>query len=167
MFCNRKSMKRIYKIQERYLLLMRNNYELSYEEVLDLTNDISPYQRCLNSLMTEVYKCLNGISPEIMNDTFAVSKHQFNTRHYNFFVTDRFKTDRYGRNYIPHRDNQTWNLLPLQIKNSVNLDSFKLKIKQWRCVECPCTLCKTYIPSLGYLEGGSLLASCYFVFIRR
>ena len=60
MFCNRKSMKKVNKIQERYLRLMTNNYELSYEELLDLTNEISPHQRWLNSLMTEVYKCLNG-----------------------------------------------------------------------------------------------------------
>ena len=31
---------------------MKNNYELSYEELLDLTNDISPHQRSLNSLMS-------------------------------------------------------------------------------------------------------------------
>ena len=106
MFCNRKSMKKVNKIQERYLRLMTNNYELSYEELLDLTNEISPHQRCLNSVMTEVYKCLNGISPDNMNDILAVSKHQYNTRHHNLFVTDRLKTDRYGRNSIPCRANQ-------------------------------------------------------------
>ena len=72
MFCNRKSMKKVIIIQERYLRLMTNNYGLSYEELLDLTNEISPHQRCLNSLMTEVHKCLNEISPDIMNDTLAV-----------------------------------------------------------------------------------------------
>ena len=152
-FCNRKSMKKVNKIQKRYVRLMTNNYELSHEKLLDLTNEISPHQRCLNSLMTEVYKCLNWISPEIMNDTLAVSKHQYNTRNYNLFVTDRPKTDRYGRNSIPYKANQIWNLLPGQIKNSANLDSFKLKIKQWRCAECPCTLCKTYLANLGYLCG--------------
>ena len=99
-------MKKVNKKQERYLPLMRNNYELSYEELLDLTNEISPHQRCLNSLMTEVYKCLNGISPDIMNDTLAVSKHQYNIQHYSPFVTDRRKTDRYGRNSIPYIANQ-------------------------------------------------------------
>ena len=34
MFCNRKSMNNINKIQERYLRLMTNNFELSYEELL-------------------------------------------------------------------------------------------------------------------------------------
>ena len=93
---------------------MTNNYELSYEELLDLTNEISQHQRCLNSIMTEVYKCLNGISPDIMNDTLAVSKHQFNTRHYNLLVTDRPKTDRHGPNSIPYRASQIRNLLPVK-----------------------------------------------------
>ena len=110
--------------------LRTSNYELSYEELLDLTNGVSPHQRCLNSLMTEVDKCLNGISPDIMNNILTVSKHQYSTRHYNLFVTDRPKTDRFGRNSIPYRANEIWNLLPCQIKNSANLDSFKLKIKQ-------------------------------------
>ena len=99
-------MEKVNKIQERYLCLMTNNYELTYEELLDLTNDSSPHQRCLSSLMTEVYKCLNGLSPGIMNDVLAVSKHRFNARFYNIFVTDSPKTDRYGRNLIPYKANQ-------------------------------------------------------------
>ena len=130
MFRNRKSMKKVNKIQERYLSLMTNNYELNYEELPHLTNKISPHQRCLNSLMTEVRKYLNGISADIMNDILAVSKHQYNSRHYDLFMTDRPKTDRYGRNSILYTANQIWNLLPRQIKKSPNLDSFKLKIKQ-------------------------------------
>ena len=49
MFSNRKSIKKVNKIQERYLRLMTNNYGLSYEELLDLTNEISPHQQCSNS----------------------------------------------------------------------------------------------------------------------
>ena len=97
-FCHRKSRKRVKKIQERYLSLMTNNCKLSYKELLDLTNEISLHQPCLNSLMTEVCKRLNGISPGIMNDKLIVSKHWYNTLHCNHFVTDHPKTDRYGRN---------------------------------------------------------------------
>ena len=46
-----------------------------------------------------------------MNDVLPVSKNRFNTRYYNFFVTDRFKTDRYGQNSIPSTANQIYNLL--------------------------------------------------------
>ena len=30
--------------------------------------------------------------------------------------------------------------------------AFKLKIEQWRCLEWLCTLSKTHLPNLGYLE---------------
>ena len=73
----------------RHERVKTNKYELSYEELLDITDEISVHQRCLNSLMTEVYKCLNGISADIINDIFAVSKHQDNNRYYQLFVTDR------------------------------------------------------------------------------
>ena len=77
---------------------MKDNYELSKEELLDLTNEISPHQWCLNSLMTEVYKYLNRFSPNIMNDVITVLKHGYNTQHYNLFVTDRSKIEKYGQN---------------------------------------------------------------------
>ena len=63
-FCNQKSMKKGNKMQER---LMTKNYKLSEKEFLDLTNEISSHLRCLNSLMTEIYWCLRGLSPNIMN----------------------------------------------------------------------------------------------------
>ena len=72
-------MKKVNKIQGRYLCLMTNNYKLSYEEQLDLTNEISLHQQCLNSLMTEAYKCLKGLSPDILNEVLAVSKKWYNT----------------------------------------------------------------------------------------
>ena len=56
-----------------YLRLAAKNYELSYEELLDLTNEIYPHQWCLHSLMTEVHKCHNGLSTDLMNDVLAVS----------------------------------------------------------------------------------------------
>ena len=91
-------------------------------------------------------KILNGLSPDIMNDVHPVSKHRCNTRHCNLFVTDRPKTDRYGRNSIPYR------AMPREIKNSANLDSFKFKIKQWRCLECPCTFCKAFTESRIFIS---------------
>ena len=57
-------MKKVNKIQERYLRLMTNNDELSYE---------------VSSPMTGVYKCLNEFSPDIMSDILIVSKHGYIT----------------------------------------------------------------------------------------
>ena len=59
LFCNHKNMKNVNQIQRCYLRLITNNYKRSYGELLDLINNMSPHQRCLNSLLTEVYKHLN------------------------------------------------------------------------------------------------------------
>ena len=130
---------------------MTKNYELNCAELLNLTNEISPHQRWLNSLITEVYKYLNELSADITNDVLIVSERQLNTRHYNICVTDGPMTDRYGRYLISYRANKIWNLMPGEIKGSVNLDYFKLKIGLWRYLECSYTLCKTYLSNLGYL----------------
>ena len=39
----------------------------------------------------------------------------------------------------------------LEIKESETLDIFKNKIKQWIPLQCPCRLCLTYLPQIGFL----------------
>ena len=44
-----------------------------------------------------------------------------------------------------------WNtMLPERLKECASLDSFKESIKSWVPNNCPCELCKTYVPGLGY-----------------
>ena len=52
MFCKKKIMKKVNKIQERYLRLKANNYDLINVELLDVTNQIPPQQRCTAQKMT-------------------------------------------------------------------------------------------------------------------
>ena len=78
---------------------------------------IYPHQRCLNSLITDVYKCLNGFFPDIW---YTCSfKKWCNTWHYNLFVTDRPKTDRYGRNSIQYRAIRYATYCPVKWKDPV------------------------------------------------
>ena len=46
-----------------------------------------------------------------------------------------------------------WNLVPNNIKDSETLNIFKSKIKMWVPEKCPCRLCKTYIPGVGFIEN--------------
>ena len=122
MFCYQKRTKKVNEKQDPYLRLMTNNNELSYKELLDLTWAFSA-PTVLKFPNDWGIQIPNGISPDIMNDTFAVSKHQYNSRHYTVvFAWLIGPADRYGRNSISYRGNQIWNLLPRQIKNSANLD---------------------------------------------
>ena len=61
------------------------------------------------------------------------------------------RTTKYGLNSISYLAPKIWDLIPNEIKRCDNLISFKQKIKSWRPENCPCTLCKVYIPNLGYI----------------
>ena len=41
-------------------------------------------------------------------------------------------------------------MLPERLKECASLDNFKESIKSWVPDNCPCELCKTYVPGLGY-----------------
>ena len=44
-----------------------------------------------------------------------------------------------------------WNdMLPNGLKKCNSLNEFKARIKSWLPENCPCKLCKIYIPGLGY-----------------
>ena len=56
-----------------------------FQDLLRPSGDISIHQRCINSLLTEVYKYAHGLSPEIMNDVFSTRANIYNTQQFNVF----------------------------------------------------------------------------------
>ena len=67
MFCPKKSTKRI---------SAGNDYESLYSLLLDEAHQITFHQQCINSLMMEVCKYLNGHSLDIMNDIFKLRENK-------------------------------------------------------------------------------------------
>ena len=51
----------------------------------------------------------------------------------------------HGTELLSFLGSKIWDLVPMRLKLSESLDSFKLKIKNWVPFECPCRLHKTYI----------------------
>ena len=78
MFCSKKSTKKTNTFHERSLRIIRNDYESLYPLSLEEVHQITFHQRCRNSLMIEVYKYLNGYSPDIMNDIFKLRENMYN-----------------------------------------------------------------------------------------
>ena len=148
-------MHKMNKIHERSLRLLLKNYKDDFQDLLRSSGDISIHQRCINSLLTEVYKYIHGLSPEIMNEVFSTRANIYNTRQFNVFETHIPTSNRYGLNSIPYKANQLWNLLPENLKSSPSLTLFKNEIKLWQCFNCPCNICKSYVPNLGYCVSRS------------
>ena len=106
------------KIHERSLRLLLKNYKDDFQDLLRPSGDISIHQRCINSLLTEVYKYIHGLSPEIMNELFSTRANIYNTRQFDVFKTHMPTSNRCGLNSIPFKINQLWNLIRENLKPS-------------------------------------------------
>ena len=89
MFYSKISTKKINAVLERPLRIIPNDYESPYPLLLEEAHQITFDQRCINYLMIEVYKYLNGHSPDIMNDIFKLEKMCINSK---AFPSSRQKT---------------------------------------------------------------------------
>ena len=78
MFCYRVIMHKMSKIDEPSLRLLLKNYKDGLQDLTRSSGNISVHRRCINSL-TEVYKYINGLSPEVMNDIFPTRANIYNT----------------------------------------------------------------------------------------
>ena len=151
MFSSKGCYKRINKIHERSFRLILNDYESSFNSLLSTLNEKTIYQRCINVLLTEVYKYLNGYSPDLMNEVFYLRQNHYNLRNFNAFATDN-PGNKYLLNSSVYRTNQLWQTLPSEIKDYASLQFFKDKIKTWHCDICQCQTCSRYIANIGYIQ---------------
>ena len=96
MFCSRKSYNLINKVQERALRLITNDYQSSFNFLLNKFNEFSVHQRNLQTLMIELYKIIHQIAPPIMNSLFVFRENTHNIRNYQILSNNVRKTVRYG-----------------------------------------------------------------------
>ena len=85
MFCTKHSIGRINSIHERCLRLIQQNYTSDFEVLLENSNEKPVHQKCIELLMTEVYKYLNDLSPDIMSDIFKLRENTYNLRNFHIF----------------------------------------------------------------------------------
>ena len=98
-----------------------------------------------------MYEILNGLSPDIMQDIFKIKRNYYNTRNAPAFSSRNIKTVRYGLQTIFYMAPKIWDLVPKEMKQVTTLNEFKAKIKIWKLEKCPCRLCRTYLPQLGFI----------------
>ena len=72
MFCTKHSIGRINSIHEQCLRLIQQNYTSDFEVLLENSNEKPVHRKCTKLLMIEVYKYVNGLSPDIMSDIFKL-----------------------------------------------------------------------------------------------
>lgn len=68
MFSSKRANNLVNKIYERTLRLINNDYENRFNGLLEIDNEVTFQNN--QKLMIEIYKCVNGPSHSITNETF-------------------------------------------------------------------------------------------------
>ena len=158
MFHSRKINRKINNLHYRALRMVYRDENLSFENLLIKDGSVKIHDRNLQSLAIEMFKVDKGLAPTFMNDIFSRNANAHadnvssNTRtisrfynHYNLEIVN------YGLETLKSIGPKIWNMIPEKIRNAKSIKHFKAQIKKWVPLNCPCRLCKSYIPSLGYL----------------
>ena len=148
MFCTREPNYRLYRVHERALRTISENYISSFSDLVISLNEKTIHQMCINVLMNKVIKYLNGPSPDLMNEAFRLKSNYYNLRNFNQFET-YFRKTKSSLNSCVYRENQLWQLVPPEVRKSMSLRQFKSKFFQVALPEMPSHLCKQYIKNVG------------------
>ena len=151
MFCPRSSNNSINHIHERGMKVVHNNLsQLTFQELLQVTDENTIHQNNLKYLAIEMYKYIHGLSPPIRNEVFTLRENKFNLRNFKIFYCNNKHLVKYGTETVSYRGPQIWNSLSSEIKESPSILIFKTLIKSFN-FKCPCRLYKTYITNLGFI----------------
>ena len=96
MFCFCSSNNLINKIHERALRLTSEINDIPFNELLSINSEVSIHDKNIQTLLIEVYKNLNELSPPIMLDLFTIRDNIYNLRNFRERYCEKKKTIRYG-----------------------------------------------------------------------
>ena len=141
MFARKSSIANICKIHFRTLQAVYNNYDKSYHDLLNFGNGAFIHMKHLWFLAIEVYKSFMNINPQFMWEFFNKNPVQYNLRKGDIYLPPS-RSSCYGINSLAFRGSLLRNSLPNNVKQSHNLEEFKLKLNNLGNIHCTCVVCR-------------------------
>ena len=86
-----------------------------------------------------------------MSELFEKCNLNYNFRSQTDFLLHSVNTVAYGLNSLKYFAGKVWSIVPFEIRNTISLEEFLAKIKNWRREYCPCRVCLTYIHQVDYI----------------
>ena len=119
--------------------------------LLKNNNDTCNHHRHNQTLMIEIYKIKNNLTPPIKGFVFERRNNTYNLRNFQEFATKRKRTVKMGLETLSYRSPQLWSILTENLRQINWLVQFKESVRKWGCIDCPCRLCKLYLKNIGFL----------------
>ena len=145
--------RKINHVHERALRLVYQDYASTFEELLKKDNSLTFHHRNIHQVAIEMFKVKHDLSPSFMKEIFCHKGNDLGTRSGDAFLRPHVRSVKKGDRSLRSFGPIVWNaMLPEKLKKCESLDSFKDSIKSWVPDNCPCELCKTYVPGLGFVS---------------
>ena len=87
-----------------------------------------------------------------VSDLFTRNINSYKLRLKPDFVIPQVRAVLKGSNSIRYYGPIIWSLVPEEIRYTDSLEKFKNKNRRWKPTNCPCRICKNYVPNVGVLE---------------
>ena len=142
MFACKTLINKICKIHHRTLQVVYDDFNKSYDELLELNNDLFIHQRHLCYFLIEVFKSIMNLNPQFMWSYFEEKPMTYNLRDGSKLALPKTKSTRFGINSLQFRGSLSWNDLAVSLKSCQSLNEFKLELKNLGNIHCTCLVCR-------------------------
>ena len=130
-FCTKKNSKKLERIQERALRIILNDKVSGYDKLLHKLNAYSLDTLRLKCMCVEMYKCINGLNPEYLNEMFSLKDTGYSLRDKSIVCQEKYNTRTYGYRSFRYYGSKLWNCLPNSLKSAQDIVSFKCMLDTW------------------------------------
>ena len=152
MYHSRSMNSRINRLHETCLRIICSDKSSSFEELLQKGESVTIHEKNIQKLATEMFKVFKNLLPPIVADLFEVRQNNCNLKHRSYFSIPNVKSVYHGSESLSNLGPRIWNLVPDNLKQLDDINSFKTEVKKWKPIDCPCRLCKSYIANVGFVQ---------------
>jgi len=139
--CGRVNTDKLERLQFRALRFVYRDFTSDYHTLLGVANLPTLEVARLQSIATETFKAVNGLSPQYISQMFTPSSHSYNLRAENTLAQTHKSTTKGGLQSFQHLGVQIWNSLPNHLRTITEYNVFKSLIKTWFGKSCKCVSC--------------------------
>ena len=142
-FCRENNSRKLEKIQERALRFVYEDFDSSYEELLNKAKIPTLHVRRLRTMASETFKILNNMSPPVLSNLVRLRENTvYNFRYNNILQVPRVSTSKFGKKSFSYAAAVLWNSFPDEFRKVSNFNQFKALISNWNGGDCKCSLCR-------------------------
>ena len=143
-FPSRESINKMQTIQERALRFVLKDFTCD-DDILLIKCGVDSFRiSSLKAMAVEIYKILDGMSPEYLS-LFSKSSIPYSLRDNNKLIQWKMRKTTFGIKSFSYYGAHLWKSLPVDIKNVITLGNFKTLVKNSQGPSCRCSICQLVI----------------------